>query len=56
MGFAGRFGMVAKARKINLANASLDVVCPKRGKLIPPAAMRRFDFEHAECLACGERF
>ncbi len=46
------------ARKINLAKvqASLDAVCPKCGKKISPAEVRRTDFERMECPACGERF
>jgi DNA-directed RNA polymerase subunit RPC12/RpoP len=46
-------------RKINLAKvqASLDAVCPKCGKKISPAEVRRIDFEkRMECPACGERF
>ena len=46
------------ARKINLAKAraSLDAVCPKCGKLIPPAQVRHIDFEHIECPVCGDKF
>jgi len=46
------------ARKINLekARASLDAVCPKCGKAISPADVRRIDFEQIECPVCGERF
>jgi DNA-directed RNA polymerase subunit RPC12/RpoP len=42
---------------INLekVRASLDAVCPKCGGLIPPAAVRRIDFEYIECPVCGER-
>jgi ribosomal protein L37AE/L43A len=45
-------------KKINLekVRASLDAVCPKCGKLIPPAEVRRIDFEHIECPVCGEQF
>jgi predicted RNA-binding Zn-ribbon protein involved in translation (DUF1610 family) len=45
-------------RKINLqkVQASLDVICPKCGKLVSPAEVRRIDFERMECPACGERF
>jgi predicted RNA-binding Zn-ribbon protein involved in translation (DUF1610 family) len=47
-----------RARKINLekVRASLDAVCPKCGKVIPPAEVRRIDFERIECPVCGERF
>ena len=45
-------------RKINLAKvqASLDVICPKCGKVITPAEVRRIDFAKMECPACGARF
>jgi ribosomal protein S27AE len=36
--------------------ASLDAVCPKCGALIPPAEVRRIDFERIECPMCGEQF
>jgi predicted RNA-binding Zn-ribbon protein involved in translation (DUF1610 family) len=47
-----------RARKINLekVRASLDAVCPKCGKLISPAQVRRIDFERIECPECGEQF
>jgi ribosomal protein S27AE len=47
-----------RSRKINLekVRASLDKVCPKCGKLIPPVEVRRIDFERIECPVCGERF
>jgi ribosomal protein L37AE/L43A len=47
-----------RARKINLekVRASLDAVCPKCGKLIAPANVRRIDFERIECPVCGEKF
>jgi hypothetical protein len=46
------------SRKINLekVRASLDVVCPKCGRAIPPAEVRRVDFERIECPACGKKF
>jgi ribosomal protein L37AE/L43A len=49
---------MASSRKINLekVRASLDVVCPKCGRVIPPAEVRRIDFERIECSVCGERF
>ncbi len=49
---------MSRSRKINLdkVQASLDVVCPKCGKAISPAEIRRVDFERIECPACGERF
>ena len=45
-------------RKVNLekVQASLDAACPKCGKAISPAEVRRIDFERIECPACGERF
>jgi hypothetical protein len=36
--------------------ASLDTICPKCGKAISPAEVRRVDFERIECPECGERF
>jgi len=49
---------MASSRKINLekVRASLDAACPKCGKLIPPAEVRRIDFERIECPVCGEQF
>ena len=49
--------MVSRKR-INLekVQASLDVICPKCGKVITPAEMQRIDFERMKCPACGERF
>jgi hypothetical protein len=49
---------MASSRKINLekVRASLDAVCPKCEKIIPPAEVRRIDFERIECPVCGERF
>jgi predicted RNA-binding Zn-ribbon protein involved in translation (DUF1610 family) len=51
-------GNVMVARKVNLekVQASLDAVCPKCGKAISPAEVRRVDFERIECPLCGERF
>jgi hypothetical protein len=48
---------MASSRKINLerVRASLDAVCPKCGALIPPAEVRRIDFERIECPLCGEK-
>jgi ribosomal protein S27AE len=50
--------IMPRSRKINRENvlASLDKVCPKCGKPIPPAEVRRIDFERIECPVCGERF
>jgi len=47
-----------RCRKINLekVRASLTTVCPKCGKVIPPADVRRIDFERVECPVCGEQF
>jgi hypothetical protein len=44
-----------RSRKINLkkVQASLNAVCPKCGRLIPPAEVRRNDFERIEC-PCAE--
>jgi hypothetical protein len=39
-----------------LQHKSLDAVCPKCGGLIPPAEVRRIDFDRIECPVCGERF
>jgi predicted RNA-binding Zn-ribbon protein involved in translation (DUF1610 family) len=49
---------MVRAKKVNLekVKASLDAVCPKCGKAISPAEVRRVDFERMECPACGERF
>jgi predicted RNA-binding Zn-ribbon protein involved in translation (DUF1610 family) len=46
------------SRKINLekVQASFDAQCPKCGKQISTAEVRRVDFERMECPACGERF
>jgi ribosomal protein S27AE len=45
-------------KKINLEKvlASLDTICPKCGKVITPAEVKRIDFERMECPACGEQF
>jgi hypothetical protein len=47
-----------RSRKINLEKvwASLDAVCPKCKKVIPPAEVRPIDFERIECPVCGQRF
>ena len=47
-----------RSRKINLekVRASLDAICPKCEALIPPAQVRRIDFERIECPVCGEQF
>ena len=47
-----------RARKINREKvlASLDAVCPRCGKVITPAEVRRIDFERIECPVCAERF
>jgi ribosomal protein S27AE len=47
-----------KKQKIKLGDVlgSLNTVCPKCGCSIPPAQVRRIDFERIECPACGERF
>jgi predicted RNA-binding Zn-ribbon protein involved in translation (DUF1610 family) len=53
-----KIARMPSSRKINLdeVQASLDKVCPKCGRVIPPAEVRRIDFEHIECPVCGERF
>jgi predicted RNA-binding Zn-ribbon protein involved in translation (DUF1610 family) len=45
-------------QKIKLAKvkAALGTPCPKCGHSIPPAEIRRVDFERVECPKCGERF
>jgi hypothetical protein len=45
-------------KKINLEKvlASLDAKCPKCGKVVPPADVRRIDFDRIECPVCGECF
>jgi hypothetical protein len=45
------------SRKVNLekVQASLDAVCPKCGRMIPPAEVRRIDFERIECPECCAR-
>jgi hypothetical protein len=47
----------ATRAKINLekVRAWLDTVCPKCGGLIPPAGVRRIDFERIECPVRGLR-
>ena len=47
-----------RSRKVNLEKvlASLDTVCPKCGKVITPAEVKRIDFERIECPACEEQF
>ena len=43
------------AKKVNLEKmqASLDAECPKCGKAISPAEVKRIDFERMKCPACG---
>ena len=50
--------IMPSSRKINLdeVQASLDKVCPKCGRVIPPAEVPGIDFERIECPVCGERF
>jgi len=45
-------------KKINLAEVmkALDAVCPKCGRRIPPAEIRRVDFTSMRCPGCGEIF
>jgi predicted RNA-binding Zn-ribbon protein involved in translation (DUF1610 family) len=37
-------------------HACLGMVCTKCGHHIPPAEIRRIDFETVRCPACGEKF
>ena len=37
-------------------NAALNALCPKCGYSIPPAEIRRVDFDTMKCPECGERF
>jgi predicted RNA-binding Zn-ribbon protein involved in translation (DUF1610 family) len=47
--------MVSK-QKINRerVQAALNTHCPKCGYSIPPAEIRRIDFDKMQCPACGE--
>ena len=36
--------------------AALSTLCPKCGYSIPPAEIRRVDFDTMKCPQCGERF
>jgi predicted RNA-binding Zn-ribbon protein involved in translation (DUF1610 family) len=47
-----------KKQKINLekVQAALNTPCPKCGYAIPPAEIRRVDFDNIRCSKCGERF
>ncbi len=49
--------MVSK-QKINreTVQGALNTRCPKCGYSIPPAEIRRVDFEKMEFPSCGERF
>jgi hypothetical protein len=50
--------LTPRKQKIHLTavRACLDMVCTKCGYLIPPAEIRRIDFETVRCPACGEKF
>jgi ribosomal protein S27AE len=45
-------------KKIDLKKvlACLDAVCPNCQRVIPPAEIRRLDFDRMKCPACGEAF
>lgn len=47
-----------RSSKIDMAKvmAALDKVCPKCGRTITPAEVRRIDFDRMKCPACGEVF
>jgi hypothetical protein len=47
-----------RKEKIHLAKvlASLNTTCPKCSYSIPPAEIRRVDFEKMECPVCREKF
>jgi ribosomal protein S27AE len=47
-----------RGKQINLEKvlACLDAVCPKCHHVIPPAEIRRLDFDRMKCPACGEAF
>jgi ribosomal protein S27AE len=47
-----------KKQKINLekALASMNTLCPKCGRVIQPAEIRRVSFDEIECPECGARF
>jgi predicted RNA-binding Zn-ribbon protein involved in translation (DUF1610 family) len=47
-----------RKKKIDLAAvlAALNTACTKCGYSIPPDQIRRIDFDHIQCPACGERF
>jgi predicted RNA-binding Zn-ribbon protein involved in translation (DUF1610 family) len=49
---------VPQKQKINLEKvmASLNTICTKCGYSIPPARIRRVDFEQVQCPECGQRF
>jgi predicted RNA-binding Zn-ribbon protein involved in translation (DUF1610 family) len=45
-------------QKINRkkVEAALNTLCPKCGYSIPPAEIRRYDFNTMKCPKCGEHF
>jgi ribosomal protein S27AE len=47
-----------RKEKIHLekVQAALNTLCPKCGYSIPPAEIRRVDFDRMECPKCGEHF
>ena len=47
-----------KKQKINLEKvlASMNTLCPKCGRVIQPAEIRRVSFDEIECPECGARF
>ena len=46
----------APGRSISKKCRRRSMRCPKCGRVIPPAEVRRVDFERIECPVCGERF
>jgi len=50
----GFLTMPSSRKNLQKVQASLDAVCPKCGKVISPAEVRRIDFEHVECPAWPE--
>ena len=47
-----------RKQKINSekVEAALNTLCPKCGYVIPPAEIRRYDFDTVKCPKCKEHF